>query len=99
MTSINGTAEAARLVCTGSVGGVNIFTDVTRLEPASATFITIGATAYVMNYPPGWPQIRPTALGAGAAAVAQNTLPPGARVALLACESAALVAAGAATYS
>ena len=97
--SINGTNEAARLVCVGSVGGVNIYADVTRLEPASAVSVTIGATGYAMNYPPGWPQIRPTALGAGAAAVAAQIIQPGAQVALLACEAAALVAAGAASYS
>ena len=97
--SINGTNEAARLVCTGYVNGVPIMTDVTHVEAGYSIFVTLGGNAYILAFPPGYPFVRPQFMGAGAAAVAAQTIAPGARVLMLKIEADALVAAGAASYS
>jgi hypothetical protein len=90
-------------VQTGTVGATAINVDVANgIGSAVAVAVTLGGTAYVLANPrpPGFP-LRPSWTGADAADLydAGRTVPGGARIFLLSCEAAALVNAGAATYS
>ena len=88
--------ESARLVQVGTVGGTPINADATVL--GSAVNVVIGGTNYVAVHPPGWP-VRPANTGTAVAEGSTVTFTAGSTVALLQCEAAALVNAGAASYA
>jgi len=90
--------ESARLVQTGTVGATPIQVDATTLGSDVAVKVTIGGTDYIATHPPGWPT-RPQDTGALPAEPSTVTFAAGSTVALLRCEAAALVAAGAASYA
>jgi hypothetical protein len=85
------------LVQTGMVGGTPVYTDAS-LVGGAARAVVIGGTAYVASHPPGWP-IRPQNTGAAIAEGSTFTFGAGETVLLLACEAAALVNAGFASYA
>lgn len=89
----------ANLVTVGSIDGgeTPIQADVTTLGSDVPVVVTL-TTAYAQLCPPGWPA-RPGEAGAAAAGLNYpKTLLSGTTMAFLACEAAALVEAGAATY-
>jgi hypothetical protein len=93
----------ASYVQTGTVGATAINVDVANgIGSDVAVAVTLGATAYVLANPrpPGFPA-RPSWTGADAADLGDSgrTVPGGTRLYVLSCEAAALVNAGAASYS
>jgi len=90
--------ESARQVETGTVGGSPIYADVTSIGSAVAVAVVLGAD-YAMLDPLGFP-FRASFTGAAAGNLQYpRTVPSGTTLQVLACEAAALVAAGAASYA
>jgi hypothetical protein len=85
------------LVQTGTVGGTPVSTDASFIGGA-AVEVVIGSVAYVASHPPGWPT-RPQNTGAAITEGSTFTFGAGETVLLLACEAAALVNAGFASYA
>jgi hypothetical protein len=86
------------LVQHGTAGGTAINVDVSRIESSAAVYVTLSA-AYTTLCPPGMPR-RPGLTGVAVANLDYpKTIASGTRIALLAAEAAALVAAGKAAYS
>jgi len=85
-----------RLLVVGTIGGVDISADVINLGTAVPVSITLTAD-YTMISPPGYPA-RPAFTGA-ATPQYPHTVPSGTSLLLLACEAAALIAAGGATLN
>ncbi len=90
--------EGPRLVQVGTVGATVINADATTLGSDVAVEVVIGGANYVATHPPGWP-VRPANTGTAVAEGSTVTFTAGSTVALLKCEAAALVNAGAASYA
>jgi hypothetical protein len=90
--------ESARLVRHGTVGGVPLLIDVTRIETAIAVKVTLTQN-YAIEHPPGM-LTRPGLTGVAAANLEYpRTIASGTTLALFKHEADALVIAGAATYA
>jgi hypothetical protein len=86
------------LVKHGTSNGVDINVDLSRIEHGAVRYVTLSYSYMTLN-PPGAPS-RPAFTGASAANLDfSKTIANGTRLALLAGEAAALVAANVAAYS
>ena len=86
------------LVAHGTVNGTAINVDMSRVEHSAVKYVTLSSN-YVIAHPPGGLN-RPAFTGAAVANLDYpRTILAGTRLALIAAEAAALVAAGAAAYS
>ena len=91
-------AEINRNTKAGTAGGSEIDVDLSPLNSAVPTRVTLSAN-YVLSYPPGYPS-PPGMTGCAAANLYYpRTITSGTQIKLLAAEAAALIAAGKATAS